>query len=922
MAQYQLKVMLNTSIPSDSGYVELTSDILNYTPPDGKGKTLVKYPFFDPNADYPRQDIQDLEYYKRVEVFFNAEKFKSMVLQYSGQTKTKKKGGASPAAGKKPVAATTPKQDNKTKVLTLQKAVPATTTTKEEDEKNKQKKKISNFEFTIQTLLCTGFPVNNYFQSMEYYDPSIRTKSLTLKGSSWFPFLPGRFDRKFSYLKIGGGLYTVAGVVWVNDALSHPKYSPVLESYNKYSEEKNEEVIKKKQNELKTKREIEINLFILNLYRDNLNQNSTIWKSANVVTLNKKKLSYDSRQSNGGDPISIDIQIAFQEDILQKLLNAPEINNLFEDLSYNDLSGGIYKYSSVIDICNNIFLMRGKGTENNAFVPDFKEIESQPDNNRAYSYWKMIHENIIKYDVRNETDNNKKESEREANNLNSIEFLLNNGSISGIFNPGKPYSILKKGSDIRTNNKKYFKKIYETYKKTQTFKTDIIPNDGINYFLEDYNLKTKYAAEKNKKTEVYWLYKTLLENSQDIILRKKALVDEKKNKDDTLSEEEKKKKDEKKETSDEDKKVQAYTEIVDLMNLFLDIDGDDGKIKEENKNKEVRDGLEKFLLKYSVSDIAKLSGITYKHELEVFVKKMATYEVEKKTYNYVLTDTDFADDPNKAEIDVILAEKFKFYSVYSSSLKELATSRVVSNPYWKMETDKYVGVKKGKIVFSQDKNPDNIFEVLSACKEDNSKCKNKKKAEYLDTEIDELRSGPNKDANIAGFQARNVYEAYVQMNVIKGKITKENYGKLKCAYLNYSLGAMYQRMRKKTSENYIIKNKVYFDLEKEIKKADEELDKKNNPKKKKESLSGKEELGKSEVVTEKKEPKPETSEKKEAKSEAKPDATDKKEPALETKEPPKIETSEKKVEPPKIVKGGRRSMKKKVVVRRNNSRKH
>ena len=915
MAQYQLKVMLNTSIPSDSGYVELTSDILNYTPPDGKGKTLVKYPFFDPNADYPRQDIQDLEYYKRVEVFFNAEKFKSMVLQYSGQTKTKKKGGAPPAAGKKPVAATTPKQDNKTKVLTLQKAetpVPATTT-KEEDEKNKQKKKISNFEFTIQTLLCTGFPVNNYFQSMEYYDPSIRTKSLTLKGSSWFPFLPGRFDRKFSYLKIGGGLYTVAGVVWVNDALNHPKYSPVLESYNKYSEEKNEEVIKKKQDELKTKREIEINLFILNLYRDNLNQNSTIWKSANVVTLNKKKSSYDSRQSNGGDPISIDIQIAFQEDILQKLLNAPEINNLFEDLSYNDLSGGIYKYSSVIDICNNIFLMRKEGNSNNAAVPDFTEIESQPYNNRAYSYWKMIHENIIKYDVKNENEN-KKESEREENDLHSIEYLLNNGSKKGIFYKDTSHFMKKyKDEDIRINNKKYFKKIYNTYKKTQTFKTDIIPNDGINYFLEDYNLKTKYAAEKNKHTEVYWLYKTLLENSQDIIQRKNALVVEKKNKDDTLSEEEKKKKDEKKETSDEDKKVQAYTEIVNLMNLFLDIDGDDVK----NKNKEVRDGLEKFLLKYSVSDIAKLSGITYKHELEVFVKKMATYEVEKKTYNYVLTDTDFADDPNKAEIDVILAEKFKYYSVYSSSLKELATSRVVSNPYWKMETDKYVGVKKGKIVFSQDKNPDNIFEVLSACKEDNSKCKNKKKAEYLDTEIDELRSGPNKDANIAGFQARNVYEAYVQMNVIKGKITKENYGKLKCAYLNYSLGAMYQRMRKKTSENYIIKNKVYFDLEKEIKKADEELDKQNNPKKKKE------ELGKSEVVTEKKEPKPETSEKKpEAKPEAKPDGTDKKEPSLEMKEPPKIETSEKKVEPPKIVKGGRRSMKKKVVVRRNNSRKH
>jgi hypothetical protein len=90
MAQYQLKVMLNTSIPDKSGYIELTSDILDYSPPDGKKKqTLVKYPFFDPIADYPRQEIQDLEYYKRLEVFFNEEKFKSMVIEFSNKKNAK-----------------------------------------------------------------------------------------------------------------------------------------------------------------------------------------------------------------------------------------------------------------------------------------------------------------------------------------------------------------------------------------------------------------------------------------------------------------------------------------------------------------------------------------------------------------------------------------------------------------------------------------------------------------------------------------------------------------------------------------------------------------------------------------------------------------------------------------------------------------
>ena len=37
MAQYQLKVMINTSIPNSQGYTELTSDILNYEVPEGGG---------------------------------------------------------------------------------------------------------------------------------------------------------------------------------------------------------------------------------------------------------------------------------------------------------------------------------------------------------------------------------------------------------------------------------------------------------------------------------------------------------------------------------------------------------------------------------------------------------------------------------------------------------------------------------------------------------------------------------------------------------------------------------------------------------------------------------------------------------------------------------------------------------------------
>ena len=88
MVVYQLKVMMNTSIPSQDGYVELTSDLLNYEVPPGKAKkTLSKYPFYDPEAEYPLVQIQNLPYYKQLEVFFNKEKFEAIVLQYSKEIK-------------------------------------------------------------------------------------------------------------------------------------------------------------------------------------------------------------------------------------------------------------------------------------------------------------------------------------------------------------------------------------------------------------------------------------------------------------------------------------------------------------------------------------------------------------------------------------------------------------------------------------------------------------------------------------------------------------------------------------------------------------------------------------------------------------------------------------------------------------------
>jgi hypothetical protein len=685
-----------------------------------------------------------------LEIFFNEDKFKSVVLQYSNQSKVKEK-------------------------------------------EKKTDQKISNFEFTIQTILCTGFPVNNYFQSMEYYDPQIRSKYITLKGSSWFPFLPGRFDRTFSHLKLEGGIHTVTGVVWVNDALNHPKYFPVLESFGKYNEEKTPEEIEKKKNDLNDRRNLEINMFILNLYQDNLNQSTAKWRSESNEDIDQKIGSKNTTQ----DITSGKIQKSFQNLILKELKHAPPIKNFFEDLSF---SNPPRKYSSIYDLSHNVYYLK----EGIIFVNESEEANELKNQrvelNKPYFFWKQIHENAT----------------HDATGT-GIKQLTKKETSAGVFHnkkyPDDNKETLRqdfkgtKSIDLYTN-------IYKTYMRPQEFldlSGGLLKADHLRVFLDDYSQTIQYENELKKKNDVNWFYQTLFESYKDI---KKRAND----------------------TSLDSDKQAAYSAIVELMKSFIDTEQN----SKDNYNQEVKDNLLRFINMYTDEDFSTLSGVGYGSDLRKFISKMRKFDTEARAYEFVSSNTDYTDDKNKADIDIIIAEKFKNFNVFSTSLKELAVSRIVSNPYWKIETDKFVGTKKGKITLKEKgASSKGIFETLSACKDVNKRCKNDEHSiKFLNVGLDEIKDGKSK-----GFQTVTVYEAYVQANVIKGKITKENYGKLKCSYLNYSLGAMFQRLKKKTSENFIVKNKVYFDLEEEIKKAEALVSskppKKNKTPKKKKTVNNK-----------------------------------------------------------------------------------
>lgn len=250
MATSQIVITLNTSIPGSSPFL-LTKDVIQY-----KGKkfpSFAMYPFFDPTKRYPRDIIQSLPYDKRLEIFFIKEKFENVVLKDQSKEENE-----------------TQHEEWRQQIRVLEKEVKQLTqdldTLKEtmemaddgeirqqynQKQKNFDSKKATlktlqerignqaelNFEFTVKIILSTGFPVNNYYQSIDFYGTSAFRSKSTLKGSNfdWIPFLPRKYSKIFSYLKTNGKTYTVSQVTWVNDVFNHPRYKRIIESYEQNS---------------------------------------------------------------------------------------------------------------------------------------------------------------------------------------------------------------------------------------------------------------------------------------------------------------------------------------------------------------------------------------------------------------------------------------------------------------------------------------------------------------------------------------------------------------------------------------------------------------------------------------------------------------------------------------------------------------
>jgi len=180
-----IKIILNTNIPGKSSF-PLTKNTLYLKGLEGNETTSEEseYPFFTTDVELPYSDIENMGRKRSVEFFFDKELFRR-------------------------------------KIATLP--------------RSKASAKNDNARKNVITMLTIFFPTS--FPVEENISDSFRTKiqeQQTEKTKiSILPNFLSRFlftnENNYSYISVGGAVYSVVGTTWINDIINHPEYRKLME---------------------------------------------------------------------------------------------------------------------------------------------------------------------------------------------------------------------------------------------------------------------------------------------------------------------------------------------------------------------------------------------------------------------------------------------------------------------------------------------------------------------------------------------------------------------------------------------------------------------------------------------------------------------------------------------------------------------
>ena len=196
----ELKINIRSNIIKDNGDdyhdFEFTRDNI-HLPDKGQStqsqKILNIYPYFTYSFKYPRNTLLNLSMRKRIEFFFNLDKFVELLVADNNKTENTE-------------------EPNTMHEITQY-----------------------NIMLMIESLFPTQFPIyNNIKDSHSYYINGDRGINKHM-----FSMITNPFNQPFSYTNHNGKIYTTRRAIWVNDILNHSIYKAVFDKWIDVTKNKN-----------------------------------------------------------------------------------------------------------------------------------------------------------------------------------------------------------------------------------------------------------------------------------------------------------------------------------------------------------------------------------------------------------------------------------------------------------------------------------------------------------------------------------------------------------------------------------------------------------------------------------------------------------------------------------------------------------
>ena len=254
-----------------------------------------------------------------------------------------------------------------------------------------------------------------------------------------------------------------------------------------------------------------------------------------------------------------------------------------------------------------------------------------------------------------------------------------------------------------------------------------------------------------------------------------------------------------------------YKTLQDIKNSRFNYESYKGDWK--NRSIEIENKLNVlYENRASIELLIQINGINYnqQNQLRAVLKEFGKIWIKKKALDYMeKKEFDFSSEGSREQDIREYIEKIKqSFKQFSDMLMNLSKDRFIQNEVMR-ET-----IQKRKT---------NNFKDLLLCREDKSSCQTVIDKDLLYVGLDRTKGESNNNFTTV--------EIYLMVNVIEGDMNTQNYKKIKCKYLDKSLGSIFESFFYPAKTWDISTRKVFFSVKDELKKVDE-MNKRKTKKKK------------------------------------------------------------------------------------------